>query len=127
MFQIEAIDHVALYVQDVQQSIQWYQEVLGMQQHYLYKASPGLENPVEMRAGQVSIALFPTSPEQPAQHFSGHIALRLSRENFEQAQAHLHTLGIDFGSVVHYTRCDAIYFDDPSGYQIELSTWFEPQ
>jgi catechol 2,3-dioxygenase-like lactoylglutathione lyase family enzyme len=124
MFQIEALDHVALHVQDLQQSIHWYQSVLGMQQRARYQDTTGFGKPVEMRAGDVGIALFPSSPEQPPQRFDGHIAMRLSRDNFEQAQAHLRELGIDF-RLVHYTRCDGIYFNDPNGYQIELSTWFQ--
>jgi catechol-2,3-dioxygenase len=123
MFQIEALDHVALHVQDVQQSIDWYQSVLGMEQRTRYRNTTGLGNPVEMRVGDVGITLFPSSPGQPVQHIDGHIAMRLTRANFEQAQAHLRQLGIDF-QFVHYARCDGIYFNDPNGYQIELSTWF---
>ena len=124
MFQIEALDHVALHVQDLQQSIYWYQLVLGMEQRTQYQDTTGHGNPVEMRAGGVGIALFPSSPEQPVQRFDGHIAMRLTQANFEQARAHLRQLGIDFW-LVHYTRCDGIYFNDPNGYQIELSTWFQ--
>jgi len=124
MFQMEALDHVALHVQDLQQSIDWYQSVLGMVQRAQYQDTTGQGNPVEMRAGSVGIALFPSSPEQHAQHFDGHIAMRLTQTNFEQAQAHLRQLDIDF-QFVHYTRCDAIYFSDPNGYQIELCTWFQ--
>ncbi len=123
MFQIEALDHVALYVQDLQQSMSWYQSVLGMELRTRYQDATGYGNPVEMRANGVGIALFPSSPEQHAQHFDGHIAMRLTQANFEQAQAHLRQLGIDY-KFVHYTRCDGIYFNDPDGYQIELSTWF---
>jgi lactoylglutathione lyase len=124
MFQIEALDHVALHVQDLQQSIDWYQSVLGMEQRAQYQDTTGHGNPVEMRAGGVGIALFPSSPEQRAQHFDGHIAMRLTQANFEQAQAQLRQQSIDF-QFVHYTRCDAIYFSDPNGYLIELSTWFQ--
>lgn len=124
MFQIEALDHVAIHVQDVQQSIAWYQSVLGMEQRARYQDTTGYGNPVEMRANNVGIALFPSSPEQPAPRLDGHIAMRLSQANFEQAQAHLDELGINF-RLVHYTCCDGIYFTDPDGYEIELSTWFQ--
>jgi catechol 2,3-dioxygenase-like lactoylglutathione lyase family enzyme len=123
MFQIEALDHIALYVQDLQQSIDWYQSVLGLVPNARYKDTTGYGNPVELRAGGAGISLFPSTPEQRAQNFDGHIALRLTQANFEQAQAHLRQQNIDF-QFVHYPRCDTVYFNDPNGYMIELSTWF---
>jgi catechol 2,3-dioxygenase-like lactoylglutathione lyase family enzyme len=122
MFQIEALDHVALHVQDLQQSIDWYQSVLGMEQRYHYQDTTGHGNPVVLCSGDACVALFPSSPERPVSPFQGHIAMRLTRANFEQVQAHLRQLDIDL-SFVHYTRCDSIYFNDPTGYQIELSTY----
>ena len=122
MFQIEALDHVALYVQDLQRSIEWYQSALGMEKRYHYQDTTGDGNPVVLCSGDACIALFPSSPEAHLSTFHGHIAMRLTRASFEQAQAHLRQQNIDF-SFVHYTRCDSIYFNDPTGYQIELSTY----
>lgn len=122
MFQMEALDHVALYVQDMQQSIDWYQSVLGMEQRTQYKDTTGLGNPVLLCSGDACIALFPSPLELPVQRFDGHIAMRLTRTGFEQIHEHLHQHGFDC-SIVHYTRCDSLYIDDPTGYQIELSTY----
>ena len=122
MFQIEALDHVAVHVRDLQQSVEWYQSVLGMEQRHQYQDTTGYGNPIEMRGGGAGIALFPATPQTPALAFHGHIAMRLTRSNFEQAQAHLRQLDVDF-KFVHYTRADAIYFHDPNGYEIELSTY----
>jgi catechol 2,3-dioxygenase-like lactoylglutathione lyase family enzyme len=122
MFQIEALDHVALHVQNLQQSLEWYQLVLGMETRYHYQDTTGHGKPVVLGSGDACIALFPPSPEALGVPFQGHIALRVTRANFQQAQAHLRKLGIDF-EFVHYTRCDSMYFNDPTGYQIELSTY----
>jgi catechol 2,3-dioxygenase-like lactoylglutathione lyase family enzyme len=92
-----------------------------MEKRAEYEDTTGYGHPVEMRASGVGIALFPTSPEQRTQRFDGHIAMRLTRANFEQAQAHLRQKGIDF-RFVHYTHWDTIYFNDPNGYLIEFST-----
>lgn len=89
MFQIEALDHVALYVQDLHQSIDWYKSVLGMGERYQYQDTTGNGNPVVMGAGDACIALFPSSPESSVSTFQGHIALRLTRANFAQAREHL--------------------------------------
>lgn len=122
MFQIEALDHVALQVQNLQHSLEWYQSVLGMEIRYHYQDTTGHGKPVVLGSGDACIALFPPDPEAAGAPFQGHIALRVTRANFQQAQVHLRQLGIDF-DFVHYTRCDSMYFNDPTGYQIELSTY----
>ncbi len=122
MFQIEALDHIAVYVQDLQQSREWYRSVLGMEKRYQYKDTTGHGNPLVVCSGDACIVLFPAAPDAPRLTFEGHIAMRLTRASFEQAQAHLRQQNIDF-NFVHYPRCDSIYFNDPTGYQIELSTY----
>lgn len=122
MYQIEALDHIALYVQNLQQSIDWYQSVLGMQKRYQYQDTTGNGKPMILASGDACVALFPNDPMSPISPLQGHIAMRLTRANFEQAQAHLGQQNINF-DVVHYPRCDSIYFHDPDGYQIELSTY----
>ncbi|QBD74904.1 VOC family protein [Ktedonosporobacter rubrisoli] len=126
MFQIEALDHVALVARNLQQSIDWYRSVLGMEQRYQYRDETGQGNPVVMGSGDACIALFPAAPAYPISPFNGHVAMRLNRANFEHAQEHLRSIGINF-RFVRYSRCDSLYFNDPSGYQIELSTYDMPK
>lgn len=59
MFQIEALDHVALHVQNLQQSLEWYQSVLGMEMRSHYQDTTGHGKPVVLGSGDACIALFP--------------------------------------------------------------------
>ena len=124
MYVIEALDHVAIYVRDLPQSVAWYESILGMKIRGQDQDSIGSGNPVVMSAGSAAVTLFPSMPESPAStyEFHGHIAMRLTRPNLEQAQLHLEQCGIEI-TRVQYATGIAIYFNDPDGYLIEFNTY----
>jgi catechol 2,3-dioxygenase-like lactoylglutathione lyase family enzyme len=123
--QLEGIDHVALAVRDVEQSAQWYIDVLGFDRRYdeMWEGIPtfiGKEN--------TAIALFPMRnghPKSPARS-SGicmlHLAFRANRENFIGAQQELKKRGIKFEFQDHEIS-HSIYFSDPDGHQLEITTY----
>lgn len=122
MFQVEQLDHIALTVQDLERSTAWYQNILCMEVRGHYQDKTGSGRPVVLGSGSGNIALFPAQAAQPPVPLQGHIAFKLNRANFEHAQAHLRQQGmaVDF---VKYQTCHSLYFLDPDGYQIELSTF----
>jgi len=123
MFQIEAIDHVALIVQDMERAVKWYQEVLGMQRRY-QDVWTGKRDPVVMATGHVQIALFlPASSGNIRPYdLNEHFAVRVDRANFEQAHRELEGRGIPF-KLWDHTICLSLYFFDPDGNQIEVTTF----
>jgi catechol 2,3-dioxygenase-like lactoylglutathione lyase family enzyme len=122
MYRIDALDHVALIVQDLERSVAWYRSTLGMELRQEYQDTTGYGNPVVVGSGSARLALFPAGPELPVRRFPGHIAMRVSGAEFEEAQAHLRRLGIAFERV-NYRTCAAVYFDDPDGHRLELCTY----
>ena len=125
MIKIDAIDHVALTVRDIERSVAWYQEVLGLER----RNEESLGNyPAVVCAGSTCLALFPVSETepQPLQNRGAitmrHLAIRVNRENFEQAQIELRRRGIDFDFEDH-DIAHSIYFHDPNGYKVELTTY----
>ncbi len=123
MFQIETIDHVALLVQDMERAVKWYQEVFGMERRY-QDVWTGKRDPVVMATGSVQIALFlPGSSENIRTHdLNEHFAVRVDRANFEQACRELEGRDIPF-KVWDHKICLSLYFFDPDGNQIEVTTY----
>ena len=124
MFQIEGLDHVALAVRDVRASAAWYQEVLGLQREH--EAAWG-DHPAFVSAGNTGLALFPV--EGPAQPLPGrhaltmrHVAFRVDRANLERAKAELALRRIAFSEQDHGIA-RSIYFLDPDGHELELTTY----
>jgi len=126
MFRIEYIDHVALTVKDLDASVAWYHDVLGLERRHqeVWGRVPAM-----MCAGNTGVALFPASsphPEPAPEHRNSaimrHLAFRVDRENFRQAQAELRARGIAFSFEDHEIS-HSIYLNDPDGYEIELTTY----
>jgi len=126
MFNIEQIDHVALTVRDLERSIAWYQDILGLERRY--QETWG-NRPVMLCAGTTCLALFSSavatpSPPPDFNHTIGmrHLAFRVNRASFQQAQAEFRNRGLEFVFQDHRIA-HSIYLHDPDGYEIELTTY----
>jgi catechol 2,3-dioxygenase-like lactoylglutathione lyase family enzyme len=121
---VEGIDHVALSVRDVERSAQWYMEVLGFERRY-QEMWDGV--PVFIGKGTTALALFPVNSNERASFARGqvrmlHLALRANRQNFLAAQEELKRRGIKFESQDHEIS-HSIYFRDPDGHKLEITTY----
>ena len=121
--QLEGIDHVAIGVRDIERSVKWYIEVLGFERLH-EGAWEGV--PTFIGRGNTGIALFPASHEAKS---SGHreirmlhLAFRTDHENFLNAQRELKKRGIKFEFQDHEIA-HSIYFRDPDGHQLEITTY----
>jgi catechol-2,3-dioxygenase len=125
MFEIDALDHVALSVRDVSRSARWYAEVLGFKRLHEDKWN-GI--PVFVGNGEAAIALFPAAEEvgsvsaDRAAVRTLHFAFRTDRENFLHAQDELKERAIPFEFQDHEIS-HSIYFCDPDGHRIEITTY----
>ena len=121
--QLEGIDHVAMGVGDVERSAKWYNEVLGFER--LHEGVWG-GVPTFVGKGNTGIALFPASQEaKPSAHREIrmlHLAFRADRENFLAARRELEKHGIKFEFQDHEVS-HSIYFHDPDGHQLEITTY----
>jgi len=125
MFELEGIDHVALSVRDVERSAQWYIEVLGFERRH-----DGMWNgvPTFIGTGTTAIALFParTSNSKTAAHRDEikilHLAFRADHKSFLAAQEEFKRRGVKFYFQDHEI-CRSIYFRDPDGHELEITTY----
>jgi catechol 2,3-dioxygenase-like lactoylglutathione lyase family enzyme len=128
MFTAERLDHVGFTARDLDGLARWYEMVLGMRRAHA-EAWPDVDggDPLVLCAGSACIALFrardgvaprPSDPSDPNEH----VALAVDGANFEQAQRDLTALGISYDVWAHGI-CDSLYFEDPEGHRIELTSY----
>ncbi|HXY35767.1 MAG TPA: VOC family protein [Planctomycetaceae bacterium] len=125
MFSVEGIDHIALAVRDVERSVAWYKDVLGLERRY--EEAWG-NYPAMVGVGTTSIALFPVEGAQPKGSpgrdvlAMRHFAFRADRANFERARGELQKRGIAL-EYQHHGISESIYFHDPDGHEVEITTY----
>lgn len=126
MIHIRHIDHVALTVKDLDRSIAWYRDILGLERRH--EAVWG-RVPAMMCAGETGVALFPATTQNPNparerrdSTVMRHLAFQVDRQNFLRAQTELRGRDISFTFEDHQIA-HSIYLNDPDGYEIELTTY----
>jgi catechol 2,3-dioxygenase-like lactoylglutathione lyase family enzyme len=125
MFKVDGIDHVAIAVRDVSLSAAWYQRVLGLER--IHEEIWG-DFPAMVGAGATAIALFPVHGDEPKPRpdretlAMRHLAFRVGREGFHEAQRQLKSQDIPFVFQDHQIA-QSIYFHDLDGHEIEITTY----
>jgi catechol 2,3-dioxygenase-like lactoylglutathione lyase family enzyme len=124
-FELERLDHVALTVTDVDSSIEWYRDVLGLE---LVHEKEWGRNPAFLTAGSTGLALFPAqgSDPPPKGHPDGlamwHVAFGADRGNFDSARQELESRDIRY-SFSDHGIAHSIYLHDPDGHLVEITTY----
>ena len=121
IFRIKHLDHVVVYVTDMDRAIRFYTEVLGCVPERQAE-SIGL---VQLRAGASLIDLLPPKPEATiGGRNMDHLAIRIEPFDEPSLRAHLTRHGIEAGEVVSRYGAEgpgpSLYIDDPDGNTIEL-------
>lgn len=114
MFQLQQLDHIALTVRDVDKSVRWYQNVLGLVRQYeeVWGSFPAV----------LSVSGTSLGPCGPGEICIRHVAFRTDRGNFDRARNDLAEMGIKIEFQDHEIA-HSIYFLDPDGHQLEITTY----
>ena len=122
-FRIGQIDHVDLLVSDVEASVSWYKEVLGLEELMSFD-----RNPVYIGRGAQMLVLYQAPddavPARPGLGGYGRVAWRTDREGFIAAQDRLRKHKVEFEGPVDREVANSIYFQDPDGHRLEITYYF---
>ncbi len=134
-FTVDQIDHVELFVPDRHEAAAWYERVLGL------KILPGFEpwawqaqGPlmISSDAGSTKLALFQGLAGGPAVRAGfDRVAFRVGATNFISFLDRLPDLrltddageAVIAGSVIDHGVACSLYFCDPFGHRLELTTY----
>jgi catechol 2,3-dioxygenase-like lactoylglutathione lyase family enzyme len=116
--QVERVDFVDVPSRDVERSIAFYRDVLGLPQNP--------REPTEFEAGNVTLAIW--KPEDQGVDFprsAAHgIALRVA--DVAAARAELEAKGVEFVGVRDSGVCNMAFFTDPDGNSLILHRRYAP-
>lgn len=134
-FRVEQIDHVELFVPDRRAAAAWYQRVLGLSvipEYEHWARDPRGPLMISSDAGSTKLALFEGEPQGSRETAGFHlVAFRVRAEGLARFIARLpdlnlvdhHGRRVTGASVVDHTGARSIYFCDPFGHRLELTTY----
>jgi len=125
MFKVLQIDHVELFVPDRYEAAKWYDRVLGLQ--IVPECEPwaagGGPLMISSDGGSTKLALFEGEPAASAQTAAfRRVAFRVTAAGFAEFLERNPDL-VTKTSVVDHQQAYSIYFDDPYGHQLEVTTY----
>ncbi len=125
-FTVDRIDHVEVFVRDMEKSIRWYEKVLGLKE--IRRWDP---HPVMMGAGGTMLALF-HGDKDASDHVLDRdrsslrwrrVAWQTTPENFQTAQDHLKSCGVEFEGPIDHDCALSIYFTDLDSHPLEITCY----
>ena len=134
MFRVSQIDHVELFVPDRYEAARWYERVLGLRivPEFEFWAVGGGPLMISSEEGGTKLALFQGQPTPAPQTASfGRVAFRVTARGFDEFLRRLPELGLTDSkdqpltrkSVVDHQQAYSIYFADPFGHRLEITTY----
>ena len=119
--EIEAFDHIHVFVEDRPAAEQWYERVLGFvrSKELEFWAVNGGPLTFQNSTGTVHLALF----ERPRERNRATIALRVGAEQFGQWLSHLRAELRGGVTVEDHEVSMSLYFKDPDGNPYEITTY----
>ena len=120
---VKKLLHTRYRLNDLERSIRFYREVLGLEEIRRHKSPRGSEL-VFLKAPeseeQIELCHFPNSGPVEVQPDLTHLAFEV--ESLEEFGRHLRTLGLDYSDGPHMKENGGgfAFIDAPEGYEVEL-------
>ena len=134
-FRVLQIDHVELFVPDRYEAADWYQRVLGLEilaEYRHWSADSGRPLMISSDHGGTKLALFEGQAQGSRPTAGFHlVAFRVDAAGFAeflrrvqdlQARDHSDRL-VTSDSVVDHEKAYSVYFSDPYGHHLEVTTY----
>lgn len=121
------LDHVELYVPDRAKAAAWYAQVFGCEpvagaESWAADADGPLM--ISPDGGKTKLALFTGEPQGNRVTAGFHrVAFRVSATEFLAFTARMAGLGLKEARVVDHGGAWSVYFSDPSGHRLEVTTY----
>lgn len=119
--ELQAFDHVHVYVTDRAKAESWYNKILGLHRTKAFEfwAADGGPLTIQNESGSIHIALF----ERPSQPCRSTIALRVGADEYRAWKVHLEQQLHGQLSEEDHEASMSLYFKDPDGNPYEITTY----
>lgn len=127
MIKVSGIDHAAISVRDLEASLKFYTEVLGLKITEREYQKPGVEYFLDSGSSLIGLIQGDPSGEKHLLQDSGlggnHVSFRVATSDFDAYVQELKKRNITVTYEKKRERSWSVYFLDPDGNKLELTSW----
>jgi catechol 2,3-dioxygenase-like lactoylglutathione lyase family enzyme len=139
MVQYQGIHHLAMATNDMEKTVRFYRDILGMPlvattgdrargryRHYFFQLGPQQTIAFFEWPGMLEEFHKPAGMPARGRMQFDHVAFGVaSVAELEKLRYALQDKGVEVTEVIDHGFCQSIYFTDPNGIALEASTWTE--
>ena len=134
-FRVIQLDHVELFVPNRREAARWYQQVVGLEilsEYERWAEDPRGPLMISSDGGNTKLALFEGEPQGSRPTSGFHlVAFRVDAGGFMDCLQRLEDLKVKdhrdrlvtFDSAVNHDQAYSVYFSDPYGHRLEVTTY----
>ena len=124
---VQGIDHAAISVADLERSLKFYTEVLGLKISSREYQKPGVEYFLDCGTSLIGLIQGERSGEKHLLQDGGlggnHVSFRVSTKDFDRYAEELKTQAVTITYEKKRERSWSLYFLDPDGNKLEITAW----
>lgn len=124
---ILGIDHVAVNVQDLDKSLQFYTEVLGLKITQREPSKPGIEYFLDCGCALIGLiqakCLSEKHPFQEEGLGANHFSFRVKAQQFDAMIKHFENNAVKIAFAKKRQKSWSLYFYDLDGNKLEITSW----
>ena len=113
-----SLDHIGIYVRDLERSLSFYRGVLGFTQRQRLSMGASKIAVLEIGGGLLEIIQRPEAPADAPKGRWSHIAFHI--EDYDDLESKLEGMGIELRKVTLDNGLRIAFFKDPDGHDIEM-------
>ena len=127
MIQIQGIDHVALNVRDIDRSVEFYTQVIGLKITKREPSKPGIEYFLDCGPSLIGIIqakdFKETHPFANEGLGANHFSFRIHANEFDPMIKHLENHHVQIEFAKKREKSWSLYFYDIDGNKLEMTSW----
>ena len=113
-----SLDHIGLYVKDLDRSLRFYHNVFDFPEKYRYNSEVSKMVVLDVDGNLLELLQLPDSPAEPPKGRWRHIAFHV--DDYNGVVSKLEEMGVELRKVTASDGFRIAFFKDPDGYDIEI-------
>ena len=127
MIKVRGIDHAAISVRDLQTSLEFYTQVLGLKVTEREYSKPGVEYFLDCGESLIGLIQGEAKGEKHLLQDGGlggnHVSFRVDTKDFDRIVEEIKAKDIPVTFMKKRTKSWSLYFLDPDGNKLEVTAW----